>query len=87
MEDSGTPSRRDPVNIDLKNQLVNTESPKARGGEMRDFMSVVLAAARQQKNQGSLLQRLELASNSSLGVTSPGGRSSVKDYTPSQNST
>jgi hypothetical protein len=49
VEDSGTPTRRDPVNIDLKNQLVTTESPKARGGEMRDFMSVVLAAARQQK--------------------------------------
>ena len=87
MEGSGTPSRRDPVNIDLKNQLVITDSPKPKGGEMRDFISVVLAAAKQQKKQGSLLQRLELASNSSLGVTSPGGRSSMKDYTPSQNST
>ena len=83
MEDSGTPSRRDPINIDLKNQLVTTDSPKAKGSEMRDFMSVVLAAAKQQKLQGSLMQRLELVSNSSLGGISPGGRSSTKDYTPS----
>ena len=88
MEDLGTSSRRDPINIDLKNQGVAiTDSPKAKTGEMRDFMSVVLAAAKQQKLQNSLIQRLELVSNSSLGGISLGGPSSTKDYTPSQNST